>query len=230
MLKGFKPSEENANTLESWDGDMPCKKTNDKSFYLAKCAVNCYVQWFSRLSCPSWNVSTDIQAEAARAVLYRFNVIIILEKLKDPEYVSAMENFFGVAGLAKKQSAWCEPVSHEANSKFPLEVNNTTFQRLTARNQIDVDLYNDIASCLEDRVYDFPKWNRDRFDFDNTLHVHHEEFAMWKIQEQWTLWEKRIAKQTGGKASHVAKEKTEQSPACKPHFNLAKVGKNQIME
>ena len=224
MKKGFIASEENANTLESWNGDTACTKTNGQSFYLAKCAANCYIQWFLRLSCHSWEIPFDTQVETARAVLHRFNVIIILEKLKDPEYVVAMENFFGVAGLTQKQSAWCEPKSHEANEKFPLKVEPSTIERLTTQNKIDIDLYNNITNCLEDRAYDFPKWNSNRFESNNTLHVHHEEFAQWKLQEQWTLWDKRMAKLTGGKAMNSAGENTKKSPACEPHFNVASVG------
>lgn len=105
-----------------------------------------------------------------------------------------------------------------------MEVNNTTLQLLTDRNKLDIDLYNNISNCLEDGIYDFPKWNGDRFASNDTLYVHHEEFSKWKIQEIKLNWEKRAAKENLTKAVTTAKDNTEQSSACKPHFNLASAG------
>ena len=220
----YSASEENANELESWNGDLPCKQTKDKSFYLVKCAADCYIKWFSRLSCPSWKVPIDIQAEKAKAVLHRFNIIIILERLSDPKYVSAVENFFGVPGLSEEKSAWCESASHKANAKFPLEIRNTTFNQLKDQNRLDIDLYNNISNCLEDGVYDFPVWDGARFASNDTLHVHHEKFNEWKTQEIRLKWEKRLAYQNLTKAVNTEEEHKEQSTACKPHFNLAAFG------
>ena len=180
----YKASEDNANKLESWNGDEPCWQSKQKRFYLAKCAVNCYTQWFSSLSCPSWNIPLNVQAEKARAVLHRFNAILILEKFKDPQYVSAIEDFFGVPGLAVQKRAWCEPESHKVNKQFPLDVKNETLQRLMMQNQIDIDLYKNLSSCLVDGVYDFPKWNADRFASNDTIRVNHEKFSDWKSDEK----------------------------------------------
>lgn len=218
----YNASEDNAKKLESWISApecTPCIQRNDTRFYLVKCAVNCYIQWYSSLSCPSWNVPINTQVEKARAVLHRFNFIIILEQLKDPKYVSAVENFFGVPGLTEQKSAWCEKESHKANTMFPLEVKKETLQQLTAYNMMDIELYNNISKCLVDGVYDFPKWDADRFASNDTTRVHYNDFSKWKIEENRKQWEKRMKKQFPISAPSSSYLKP--SPACNPHFDLA---------
>ena len=211
----YDPSEENANKLESWyenNDCLPCFQLKDKQFYLVKCAANCYMQWFSKLSCPSWNVPISIQVEKARAVLHRFNIVIVLEKLRDPTYVSAVEKFFGVPGITETRSAWCERESHFVNSKFPLQVKNSTLQLLSKYNEIDIALYNNISACLADGVYDFPKWDGDRFVSDDASRVHHTDFPQWKKGE--IRRKKDVELQKGS----PKKDYTKPSPACRPHF------------
>ena len=170
------------------------------------------MQWFSKLSCPSWDVPINIQVDKARAVLHRFNMIILLEKLKDPAYVSAVEAFFGVPGLTETRSAWCERESHFVNSKFPLQVKNSTLQLLTERNKIDIALYNNISACLADGLYDFPKFDGDRFISDDASRVHYTDFPQWK--KGAILRKKDNELQRGS----PKKDNTKPSPACKPHF------------
>jgi hypothetical protein len=215
----YNPSEKNANKLEDWTGDTPCKQTNDTRFYLVKCAVNCYSQWYSSLSYPSWKIPIDTQAEKAKAVLHRFNFIVILEKLKDPKYIGAVEHFFGVPGLSETKSAWCEIESHRVNTRFPLEVKAATLQSLTEANQVDIDIYNNISHCLSDE-YDFPTWNGDRFESNNTSRLHYNDFAQWKQEEVRKQREKQYLKQTSSAAKSDS-IKRRRSPACEPHFDLA---------
>eukprot|EP00804_Cyclotella_cryptica_P014046 CCRYP_019136-RB/>CCRYP_019136-RB protein AED:0.15 eAED:0.15 QI:19/0.66/0.75/1/0.66/0.75/4/429/365 len=182
----YNASEANANKLETWNGTAGHHGTAScrKKFRLVTCAVNCYTQWFSSLSCPAWDIPIVTQAEKARDVLLRFNLIVILEKLKDPAYVAAVENFTGVPGLTMTRSAWCEPESHTANRMHPLMVKNETLGHLTELNGVDIDLYNNISSCLDNGSYDFPKWDDDRFAKNESSRVSYQEFSQWKIQQR----------------------------------------------
>ncbi|KAL3803654.1 hypothetical protein HJC23_003708 [Cyclotella cryptica] len=159
------------------------KKPTGMVFRLVTCAVNCYTQWFSGLSCPTWDIPIVTQAEKARDVLLRFNLIVILERLKDPAYVAAVENFMGVPGLTMTLGAWCEPESHAANRKHPLMVKNETLDHLVELNRVDIDSYNNVSSCLANGSYDFPKWDDDRFAKNESLRVPYQEFSQWKIKQ-----------------------------------------------
>jgi len=99
-------------------------------FRLHNCAVNCYIQWISGLSCPQYNISRDIQYEVAFYRLHRYNFIVILEKLKDEEYVTAVEDFFGVEGITLKRGAPGEQAARKANALYPLNITNETMNSL----------------------------------------------------------------------------------------------------
>jgi hypothetical protein len=141
----------NAKKIETWNktgGHVEYTCSSDK-FRLAECAVNCYTQWISGLSCPQYNISTELQYEVANARLRRYNFIIILEKLKDKNYARAIEKFFGVDGVTKKRSAFCERASHRANLLHPANITKETRQELANLNELDLDLrlYNNLSDC-----------------------------------------------------------------------------------
>ncbi|KAL7463133.1 hypothetical protein ACHAXS_003519 [Conticribra weissflogii] len=169
----FTPTEENANPIETWNqtgGHEPqsCRyigKMKSHRFRLALCAVNCYSQWFSGLSCPTWNVSPMDQYAVAKARVLRFNMIVVIEKLRDPKYVEAVEQFFGVSGITAKGVPYCERESHAANAMYPVVIKNETRESLGRLNEIDIRLYHELSDCLnEDVVYNnFPKWDGERF-------------------------------------------------------------------
>jgi hypothetical protein len=152
-------------------------------FSLGMCAVNCYTQWFSG-ACPEYNISINDQYLIAKTKLFRYNFVVVLEWLWDPEYVSAVESFFGVPGVTQKRSAYCERAAHTANKLVPLTINNQTLNRLTELNQVDIDLYNEITKCDTDgdneQRYVFPQLDEDRFDNTSSIQVHYSEFLDWK--------------------------------------------------
>ena len=90
---------------------------------------------------------------------------MIIEKLRDPAYVRAVESFFNVTGVAKRRGAFCEPESHKANELFPLVIKNETRENLVALNQLDNELYAKMSGCGD--TYDFPEWDEDRFSANN---------------------------------------------------------------
>ena len=177
MQPSFIPNEENANKIETWNqtgGHTPfechTKKTGtpgvrNSIFYLSSCAVNCYIQWFSGLSCSAWNISSMQQYKVAKERVLRYNMVVVIEKLRDPKYAKSIERFFGVRGITQRGTPWCEKESHAANKKVPLVVQNDTRESLTHLNELDVQLYHELSDCLDedDGRYDFPKWNPNRF-------------------------------------------------------------------
>ena len=135
--------------IESWDKteghvDKTCKGTH---FRLGECAINCYTQWFSGLSCPQYNMSTDIQYSVALARLLRYNFIVILEELKNEQYADAIEQFFGVKGVRKRRKAFCEKSSAKANALNPINITQEILAKLHDLNEYDLRLYNDLNNC-----------------------------------------------------------------------------------
>ena len=171
IKSGFEPTEENANKLETWaetggHQQYQCKtRQGEQRFWLGNCAVNCYVQWFSGLSCPEWNINLDEQYKVAKRRVLRYNLIVVVEKLRDPAYVKAIEQMFGVQGITKRSVPYCERQSHKANTDNPLQVQNNTLERLKERNSLDIGFYNELGGCLNNGTsYNFPKWTPSRFD------------------------------------------------------------------
>lgn len=173
----FEPTLENAMQLETWNetqGHEPKKQCHinrvpgETEFSLGDCAVNCYTQWFGGLNCPSWSVPMDLQYDMAMSKLLKYNLIVVIDKLKDANYVEAIENFFGVEGLLERGTPFCERKSHKANAEHPLVVRNETRAKLVELNEFDLKLYHEITDCLENGNYGgIPKWDGGRFMIDS---------------------------------------------------------------
>ena len=194
----FIPTEETANKITTWNqtsGHIPqecTSKTSGIHFKLGICAVNCYIQWFSGLSCPQFNTTTIQQYEVAKTMLLRYNFIVVLEKLKDAEYVNAVEKMFGVPGITQRGSAYCERTSHKANEMIPLKIEDDTLQRLTHLNRVDIGLYKELTDCLDDdrgdHKYNFPRMDEDslenRFDTNTSIQVKYYNLIAWKKEKR----------------------------------------------
>lgn len=180
----FVPTEENARKIETWNqtsGHEP--QTCRKGFFkLGMCAVNCYTQWFSGLSCPEFDVPPRQQYKVAKSRVFKYNFVVVIEKLRDPEYVRAVEEFFGVEGLTRRSSAFCERESHKANEKVPLVIRNETIHRLTKLNELDIKLYHELSDCLAGGRYDFPKWDPDHFALHTFNHTAAKEALKMRKQ------------------------------------------------
>lgn len=159
---------------------------------MVTCAVNCYIQWISGLSCPLLNPPDELGAEAnaivpfpqqyhvAKKKLLRYNFIVVSEMLQNEEYAGAVERFFDVPGVNQKRfSPWCEAESHHTNDLYPLVVEPGILKKLTIRNRLDISLYKDFKNCLNESDIRFPAWRRDRFEMNKT------------IQLDYNVWEKR---------------------------------------
>lgn len=183
----FRPTEENAKKIESWNetgGHDPlgCNPAKGIKLRMGECAVDCYTQWFSGLSCPQFNISTTEQYQVSNANLHRYNFIVVLEMLSDPKYVEAVEKFFGVPGVTEKHAAFCEMSSHRANKMNPLVIKNETMEKLIDLNEADIGLYKGLADCLDiedGQSYQFPEFDPSRFE-NVTKKVPYYEFDEWR--------------------------------------------------
>ena len=166
----FVPTEDNAAQLETWNqtmGHEPKEKCSSREqvFRLGDCAVNCYTQWFGGLNCARWQVPFGLQYKMAMSKLLKYNLIIVIEKLRDPVYVKAIEDFFGVEGILKRGSPYCERNAHRANKNIPLVVHNETRAKLGGLNSLDLKLYHEISDCPAGEH--IPKWDPSRFELDS---------------------------------------------------------------
>ena len=260
----YMPTLHNAKSIETWDKhyghvESSCRTKNKRPlFRLGPCAVNCYSQWFAGLSCPWYEmirsesdgslepirheVPMIQQYNVAKEKIFKYNAIIITEKLKDPKYVAAMERFFGVPGVAQtKYQPWCQGESHYVNERYPLVIKNETIKRLTALNKLDITLYHEIRDCLDDNdddtVYNnFPAWDATRFEMNETIQKNYTEYrAAWKgnLSQKWLRRFERIDEAAANNTDVLSDGEVEQesllledemistSPVCQPHFQLA---------
>lgn len=210
----FIPTAENAESLESWtknEGLLGRKKQaflcgqqngHPIAFKMVTCAVNCYIQWLSGLSCPytnrtsitrqEWNaalrqkVSMSRQYNVARQKIKRYNAVIVTEKLKDPKYVAALERFFGVPGInQRKHQPWCQLESYYLNDKYPLELKPDTMKQLTVLNNFDINLYDEMIDCFNrissNGEYNFPAWDTDRFARNESIQMNYTKWERMNI-------------------------------------------------
>ena len=194
----FVPSEVNALKLETWNkshGHQAASCPNYPEFRMSTCAVNCNLQWFSG-SCPHWDipehpggpdrmpmykeVPPEEQYNIASAKLRRYNLIVITEMLKDPRYVAAVEDYFGVPGVNDRSiHPWCEDEAHYYNHQIPLVIHNETLRKLTELNTMDSKLYHEFSDCLKyEGINNFPIWDDNRFHANESLRIHH---TVWNV-------------------------------------------------
>lgn len=162
--ESYAASEENARRFETWRETggfeaSPC----DVPFSMVNCAVNCYVQTFSGRGCPADadgvgtvdndnnnNNNNNWYSEYNEALdrLLRYDMILVYDKFNDPNYIRAVERFFGVEGFnSEKSDMYCGWESRMANERVPLKVKFRHVLELTKLNEIDNRLYRDLTSC-----------------------------------------------------------------------------------
>ena len=133
--------------------------------------------------CPEFDIPIEDQYRVAKTKLLRYNFIVVLEWLSDPEYASAVESFFGVPGVTRQRSAYCEIGAHTANELVPLTIYNHTLDKLTELNEVDIGLYEELTDCLDgddEKRFNFPVLDAERFDYNSSTQVHYSEFKEWK--------------------------------------------------
>jgi len=134
------------------------------SYQLWNCSSNCYTRWATGIYHEGNSCSigeTDERVKLARELLFRYNVIINTERLRDEDYIRGIEEMFGVTGLVGRR-AFCVPESAAANKKIPLVISNSTRKKLEDCNAADTILYKQLVTCAENDI-EFPKFNQSYF-------------------------------------------------------------------
>lgn len=167
----FVPTRYNARPFNTWNSTHGFVESEwDKPFSFTACAVNCYIQTFSGrgFSSTFWMNEYNTALERLR----KYHLILVFEKFKDPNYVKAIERYFGgVSGFNEHTSMYCGMESKRANDKWPLSTNEFAHVfKLIKLNKMDDRLYSDyILNCWDDNdgqrdiKYNFPKADRSRF-------------------------------------------------------------------
>jgi Sulfotransferase family len=158
---GFIPTKKNTRMslhhfVEATNAPM---KHGELKGHLWECSHNCYAKWSTGLCwdegkhneteyCWSLNHTAHSLLSDARRSLYAYNLVFVMEWLKNTEYVRSIETMFGLSGLAQRKSnMWCGAESAKANKKVPLVVTNTTLGRILHFNKIDTYLYDELTTC-----------------------------------------------------------------------------------
>ncbi len=172
------------------------------------------------------------QYEVAMAKLYRYNLIVVNEMLKYPEYVNAIDRFFGVPGVGDRDvHPWGEVETAYTNKRVPLVVKNETIDRLTRLNEIDIGLYRKMTDCLDEKTHDFPTFDATRFESNATLQLDHQAWERMNpgrgYMKPGRAWRSRFNANDGGDVAVNSSDSKDEpddllrSPSCKPHFDLA---------
>lgn len=239
----YVPREKDALKLETWTSEyghehdshhcLTQGEDGTTRFFLSTCAVNCYSQWFSGLSCPDTDRYRPLQEqyEVAKAKLLRYNFIVVIEKLSDREYSTAIERFFGVPGVAQRDvHPWCEVEAQYTNKKIPVPYRNETLQKLTALNKVDIGLYHEMTDCLDGEdgnVNDFPPFDVTRFQGDETLRLDYKEWERRNpgrgYMKPGRAWRSRFGALDEDSSTDEDEMEPEElrSPSCHPHFSVA---------
>jgi hypothetical protein len=94
--------------------------------------------------------------------LFRYNLIFVYERFKDPKYIRAIENFFGVEGFNQASDMFCGWQAHAANKKNPLVVGFDHVLELTRLNDMDIRLFEETTGCVGEE-YAFPSFDAKKF-------------------------------------------------------------------
>ena len=165
--KSYVATLDNARDFREWNethGFVPSEC--DVPFVFTKCAVQCYIQTFSGAGCTldDWMSEYNLAFER----LCNYNLILVYDNFKDPSYVNAIEEFFGVKGFNKHhEEMFCGPQSWEANKRVPLKTSYEHMLKLEYANHMDNRLYKDlVSSCgwnAKTEEYAFPRVDTSRF-------------------------------------------------------------------
>lgn len=171
LNKSFVPSLTNTKSTMEEFLNYTCYKHPNHVKKLWTCATNCYTHWasgyYKPLSRPNlpclYKKLRKNQVpilQQAHANLLKYHLIIIQEKLQDPQYVQQVEGMFGVKGLSHHAFAYCAENSQAANDKFPLKISKQTMQRIQSCSAPDSVLYQQLTTCPS---FDFPTFDSSVF-------------------------------------------------------------------
>jgi hypothetical protein len=147
--------DEHATSLESFvrDEGGPKEKAKWSRTWLWECAKNCYVRWLQET--PGYNLTNLAEAlEVARRRLEQYHLLIITEKLSDPEYIKGLERMFGEPwNYTTAMPIYCGREAQVLNSRSPPLIRNETVQESAELNWLDTILYEEMTTCPSGIVF-----------------------------------------------------------------------------
>jgi hypothetical protein len=180
--------------------ETPNRPVNEhKIAKLWYCSHNCFAKWSTGLcwkeekqyneSDPCWSRGNETTHNTnsllfmARQNFYAYNLILVLEWLKNKDYVHSIETMLGVVGLDKKRNMWCGKQAAAANEMYPLEISNETMNNISRYNQIDLLLYQELTQCPN---FNFP--NHSLFPTKETTITTSSSSSSSNTCWQWKHW------------------------------------------
>ena len=162
----WKPTEENAKSMEEWlkQGDgCQWRKVEQRLWH---CSSNCFIKWLNHQNhghdiCAdkpgSHHSVNSSHYQSALGTAKKFHLIIQTEKLRDEEYVESLENYFGVASTftEKKIPMYCDKESKAANGAYPHNMTDTARTLLIGMNTEDNHFFKELSTCPDG--IQFPK-------------------------------------------------------------------------
>jgi len=119
-----------------------------RSNFLWGCNHDCYARWSTGVFTDEQLASEKDLLGRARKTLSAYNLIIVTDWLKNPDYIKSIETLFGgVKGMHASVPMYCGAKVQHANDLFPLEVPPEMYYRIHEMNKIDLQLYDEFTSC-----------------------------------------------------------------------------------
>ena len=155
----FVPTPENAQSLHDYIEHTRTRNSRycgQKDRLLWQCTELCYLGWFGGAipyCVPPSELSQLYNTALER--LSRFNLVIITEWLKDPNYRKGLFEMFGFFNVPTnlRHGMYCGTESKYWNSQYPAILPNDTLRQLYDNNKWDVKLYETVTrNCSSESV------------------------------------------------------------------------------
>jgi len=116
--------------------------------FLWTCAANCHARWATGMHKHEEMLAKhDVLEQKAFETFWKYNLVVVTDWLKRPEYVAALELLFGHSNLNRQRGMHCGPSTWKANKQVPLKVSPPELEALHHFNRIDSAIYQKLTQC-----------------------------------------------------------------------------------
>jgi hypothetical protein len=123
---------------------------------LWKCSWNCFTRWLAMPYTYCEDVSPEWLVQRALETARQYHLIIDIDRLEtNSEYVTKLEEFFGLPGLSTlRSSPACDQLSKAANQRTPIDIlkDTETIKLLQSRHVWDVKIHKVLTSCRDTTI------------------------------------------------------------------------------
>lgn len=160
-LPGTKWGKNASNTSFTYDNEFTLEQFLEKdqeqmrNNRLWVCSHSCYQRWYGQdYNC----IGSGRTYMSTLERLMKYHLIVITEKLHDPQYWEGLTGMFNVSISSKGKMPWCDKESKYWNKLYPAVLPNETVHKLRERNRDDISLYHELCDCPGNTIV-FPKFD-----------------------------------------------------------------------